>query len=92
MNLIDFKYCYSSNYKCEKIDDSMQHLVVYSGGCDSSLMLYELAKKYGTKEKPIIALSYNHYGPCPRKIKKEIGIRKRQMRQEVGTRKVTLLA
>ena len=65
MNLVNLKDCYSGEHKYEDIDNGNEHVVIYSGGCDSTLMLYEIAKEYGTKEKPVIALSYNHHAPCP---------------------------
>ena len=69
--------CYSSEYKDELITNGKGHIVVYSGGCDSTILLYDLAKLYGTKKDPIIALSYNHYAPCDIKIKVEKATRKR---------------
>ena len=37
------------------------HVVIWSGGCDSTLLLKEVAEQYGTVDKPIVALSVNHY-------------------------------
>jgi 7-cyano-7-deazaguanine synthase in queuosine biosynthesis len=51
--------------------------VVYSGGCNSTQLLHDLAKIYGTKKDPVIALSYNHYAPCNIKIKVEKATRKK---------------
>jgi PP-loop superfamily ATP-utilizing enzyme len=48
-----------------KIDISMynenvhNHTVVWSGGCDSTFLLYEVAKKFGTKGNPVTALSFD---------------------------------
>lgn len=39
------------------VDTEQDHFVVWSGGCDSTLLLYEVASKYGTKEKPIKTIS-----------------------------------
>jgi len=42
-------------------------LVLWSGGCDSSLVLYDLARKEGTRAKPIRALTVHHSSVNARK-------------------------
>jgi 7-cyano-7-deazaguanine synthase in queuosine biosynthesis len=36
------------------------HIVMWSGGCDSTLVLYNLATEYGTKNNPIDAVTIKH--------------------------------
>lgn len=38
-----------------------KHVVVWSGGCDSTLLLHRIAKEHGTSDNPVIALSIDHY-------------------------------
>lgn len=52
-----------------------EHVVVWSGGCDSTLLLKETAEYYGTKTNPIIAISVEHYLLGNRKLKKEREVR-----------------
>ena len=40
-----------------QVADTNQHVVVWSGGCDSTLLLKMVASKFGTEQKPVIAVS-----------------------------------
>ena len=46
-------------------------LVLWSGGCDSTLVLYDLAVSKGTREKPIRALTVSHNSVNARKEQAE---------------------
>lgn len=54
MNNNLFEYCLLDSSVAEN-----PHVVVWSGGCDSTAILYAVAKKFSTKEKPVIAVSYD---------------------------------
>ncbi len=55
-----------------------KHLLLWSGGCDSTLLLYELCKKYGKKEgHSINCVSVEFWGLRSEKIKKEEESRKK---------------
>lgn len=45
-------------YKDIELDEDVKHYVVWSGGCDSSVLLYELLSLYGSKK--VVAISYNY--------------------------------
>ena len=72
--LVDKYEVYTSDFKWVDLEDykDNSHVVIYSGGCDSTLLLYELSKKFGTKKNPVKALSFNYVQAInPRKIKTE---------------------
>lgn len=48
-----------------------KHIVLWSGGTDSTLLLYELAMKYSSADHPILALTINTNVLDQRKAKKE---------------------
>jgi len=52
------------------IDKSKKHFVAWSGGCDSSLLLYDLCEALG-KDNPPIALSYEAFFLDENKVKLE---------------------
>lgn len=54
-----------------------QAYVVWSGGADSTLLLHQLAKKFGKSDKPVIAISFDHYMLGEDKLEKERESRKR---------------
>lgn len=47
------------------------YVVIWSGGCDSTLLLYEVAERYSTKDRPVAAFSINHYLVNDKKTEKE---------------------
>ena len=56
----------NDNLELEMIGDYSEvrngdHVVIWSGGVDSTTLLAEVAMKYGTKERPIRAISVEHY-------------------------------
>lgn len=54
MNNNLFEYCLLNSAVPEN-----PHVVIWSGGCDSTAILYAVAKKFSTKEKPVLAVSYD---------------------------------
>lgn len=67
--------------------------VLWTGGLDSTMLLYELAKYYGTKEKPVIAISLESANInqtemekyCRKRLKKEFKKRKLHIRYVTNT-------
>lgn len=53
------------------VDKDKDHVVVWSGGCDSTLLLDMVSEKFGTYEKPIIAFSIYHHILDNKKLTKE---------------------
>jgi 7-cyano-7-deazaguanine synthase in queuosine biosynthesis len=45
----------------ENIKQGKDHVVVWSGGCDSTLLLNLVAENFGTYEKPVKAISIHHH-------------------------------
>jgi 7-cyano-7-deazaguanine synthase in queuosine biosynthesis len=62
MSFIKCRYNTDDNY-------DKKHIVLWSGGCDSTLLLYELLDAYGSKN--VIAVSYNYPWLHPTKAKIE---------------------
>lgn len=52
-------------------------MVIWSGGCDSTLLLKRTAEKYGTPDNPVIALSFESHVLGKAKITKEREARKK---------------
>lgn len=48
------------SYLDSNVDKEQGHTVVWSGGCDSTLLLKTIAERYGTFTNPIIAISLEH--------------------------------
>ncbi|AMM44912.1 7-cyano-7-deazaguanine synthase [Bacillus phage SP-15] len=55
----------------DTVKEDKNHYVIWSGGCDSTLLLYEVASKYGTKEKPIKTISFESQFLQSNKVKTE---------------------
>lgn len=58
------------------VDTNNQHVVIWSGGADSTLLLKRVAEKYGTSDKPVLALSLDHHAIGEQKTKIERIVRK----------------
>lgn len=48
-------------YMFKDVDKDKDHVVIWSGDCDSTLLLDMVAQKFGTYEKPITAISISHH-------------------------------
>lgn len=54
-------------------------IVVWSGGCDSTLMLKEVSERYGTVTSPVVAISINHYLLHSDKLEREKEFRQKAL-------------
>ena len=66
-----------TDHDIKDTNEGADHIVVWSGGCDSTLLLKETAEYYGTKAHPIIAISIEHYLLGDRKLGKEREVREK---------------
>lgn len=41
--------------------EKKKHYVIWSGGCDSTAVLHEVAKQHSSEENHVVAISINHY-------------------------------
>lgn len=71
-------YSYMDKVIC---NEQAEHVVIWSGGCDSTLLLKEVAEKYGTPTKPVVAISIDHYLIDKTKTKKEKEMREKLLEE-----------
>lgn len=58
---------------------SSKHVVIWSGGCDSTLLLHHIASQYGSKDRPVIAISFEDPNLAELKVESE-----REARSKIG--------